>query len=106
MSAICFEHCPANIAGVPQIGDITPFAAGKYELPSRTEIPIAVNHRPLYARTMVRYVSTERTDVHHTRWKKFFCREMRRAEGVYIGKSPVCDVCPDFGECHGTEDHG
>ena len=43
-------------------------------------------------------------NVHGMRWKKFFYREMCQAEGVYICKSPVCDVCPDFRECYGTED--
>jgi nitrogen fixation protein NifQ len=38
------------------------------------------------------------------RWKKFFYREMCQAEGVYVCKSPVCDVCPDFGECFGAEE--
>lgn len=40
----------------------------------------------------------------HMRWKKFFYREMCQAEGVYVCKSPVCDVCPDFGHCYGGED--
>ncbi|WP_239988742.1 nitrogen fixation protein NifQ [Paramagnetospirillum kuznetsovii] len=43
-------------------------------------------------------------NVQGMRWKKFFYREMCQAEGVYICKSPVCDVCPDFGECYGVED--
>ena len=38
------------------------------------------------------------------RWKKFFYREMCQAEGVYLCKSPVCDVCPDFTECFKLED--
>ncbi|MBI3445650.1 MAG: nitrogen fixation protein NifQ [Magnetospirillum sp.] len=31
-------------------------------------------------------------------------RSLRQAEGVYVCKSPVCDVCPDFGHCYGGED--
>lgn len=42
-------------------------------------------------------------NLRHMRWKKFFYREMCRAEGVYVCKSPVCDVCPDFDHCHGDE---
>jgi len=38
------------------------------------------------------------------KWKKFFYREMCQAEGVYVCKSPVCDVCVDFDDCFGTED--
>lgn len=45
-------------------------------------------------------------NVQGMRWKKFFYREMCQAEGVYVCKSPVCDVCPDFGECYGTEEPG
>ncbi len=43
-------------------------------------------------------------NVRGMRWKKFFYREMCQAEGVYICKSPVCDVCPDFSECYGGEE--
>ncbi|CUW41604.1 NifQ protein,Protein involved in biosynthesis of iron-molybdenum cofactor of nitrogenase [Magnetospirillum sp. XM-1] len=43
-------------------------------------------------------------NVRHMRWKKFFYREMCQAEGVYVCKSPVCDVCPDFAHCYGNED--
>ena len=38
------------------------------------------------------------------RWKKFFYRELCQAEGVYICKSPVCDVCADFNECFKIEE--
>ncbi|OAN45666.1 hypothetical protein A6A04_07195 [Paramagnetospirillum marisnigri] len=38
------------------------------------------------------------------RWKKFFYREMCQAEGVYVCKSPVCDVCPDVSHCFGAEE--
>ena len=43
-------------------------------------------------------------NVQGMRWKKFFYREMCQAEGVHICKSPVCDICPDFGECYGAEE--
>ena len=43
-------------------------------------------------------------NVQGMRWKKFFYREMCQAEGVHICKSPVCDICPDFNECYGTEE--
>ena len=43
-------------------------------------------------------------NVHGMRWKKFFYREMCQAEGVYVCKSPVCDVCPDVGECYGVDE--
>lgn len=43
-------------------------------------------------------------NVRGMRWKKFFYREMCQAEGVYVCKSPVCDVCPDFGGCYGVEE--
>ena len=42
-------------------------------------------------------------NVRGMRWKKFFYREMCQAEGVYVCKSPVCDICPDFGACYGPE---
>lgn len=40
----------------------------------------------------------------HMRWKKFFYREMCQAEGVFVCKSPICDVCPDFSHCYGAEE--
>jgi len=43
-------------------------------------------------------------NVRGMRWKKFFYREMCQAEGVFICKSPVCDGCPDFGECYTPEE--
>ncbi|KIL99475.1 Nitrogenase FeMo-cofactor synthesis molybdenum delivery protein NifQ [Paramagnetospirillum magnetotacticum MS-1] len=43
-------------------------------------------------------------NVNGMRWKKFFYREMCMAEGVYVCKSPVCDICPDYSECYGGKD--
>ena len=38
-------------------------------------------------------------NVRNMRWKKFFYREMCQAEGILVCKSPVCDICADYGEC-------
>lgn len=38
------------------------------------------------------------------RWKKFFYREMCQAEGIYLCKSPICDLCQDFNECFKPDD--
>lgn len=38
------------------------------------------------------------------RWKKFFYREMCEAEGLHLCKSPVCDTCPEYGQCFGVAD--
>jgi len=43
-------------------------------------------------------------NVRGMRWKKFFYREMCHAEGIYVCKSPICDVCPDFSQCFSGED--
>ena len=42
-------------------------------------------------------------NVRGMRWKKFFYREMCQAEGVYVCKSPTCDIGPDFDDCFKPE---
>lgn len=50
------------------------------------------------------FPAVARRNTRGMRWKKFFYREMCEAEGVHVCKSPVCDVCPDYGQCFGAED--
>ncbi len=37
------------------------------------------------------------------KWKKFFYRQLCKAEGIYTCRSPSCEVCADFQECFGPE---
>lgn len=38
------------------------------------------------------------------KWKKFFYRELCQMDGIVVCKAPVCDVCPDFQHCFGSEE--
>jgi len=64
------------------------------------------NRRELSDMLFRHFPAVAARNVRGMRWKKFFYREMCQAEGVYVCKSPVCDTCPDFGECYGTEEKG
>lgn len=59
------------------------------------------NRRELSDMLFRHFPAVAARNVRGMRWKKFFYREMCQAEGVYVCKSPVCDTCPDFGECYG-----
>jgi nitrogen fixation protein NifQ len=62
------------------------------------------NRRELSDMLFRHFPAVAARNIHGMRWKKFFYREMCQAEGVHVCKSPVCDICPDFGECYGTKD--
>lgn len=64
------------------------------------------NRRELSDMLFRHFPAVAARNVRGMRWKKFFYREMCQAEGVYACKSPVCDTCPDFGECYGVEGQG
>ena len=38
------------------------------------------------------------------KWKKFFYKQLCQQEGIYICRSPSCEVCPDYDNCFGSED--
>ncbi|HEB57413.1 MAG TPA: nitrogen fixation protein NifQ [Gammaproteobacteria bacterium] len=38
------------------------------------------------------------------KWKKFFYKQLCNAEGIYVCRSPSCEVCADFQECFGPEE--
>ncbi len=38
------------------------------------------------------------------KWKKFFYKQLCNAEGIYICRSPSCEVCADYQECFGPEE--
>lgn len=38
------------------------------------------------------------------KWKKFLYKQLCEAEGVYVCRSPSCEVCVDYHNCFGTED--
>lgn len=43
-------------------------------------------------------------NVQDMKWKKFFYREMCRAEGLDNCKSPICSQCADHAACFGAEE--
>ncbi|NVK18830.1 MAG: nitrogen fixation protein NifQ [Methylocystaceae bacterium] len=43
-------------------------------------------------------------NVHNMKWKKFIYRELCQTEGIYVCRSPSCDVCVDYDECFGPEE--
>jgi len=38
------------------------------------------------------------------KWKKFFYKQLCQQEGIYVCRSPSCEVCPDYNDCFGPED--
>ena len=38
------------------------------------------------------------------KWKKFLYKQLCVAEGIYVCRSPSCEVCPDYSDCFGPED--
>jgi len=38
------------------------------------------------------------------KWKKFFYKQLCNAEGIYICRSPSCEVCVDYNNCFGSEE--
>ena len=38
------------------------------------------------------------------KWKKFLYKQLCAAEGIYVCRSPSCEVCADYGVCFGPED--
>ncbi len=43
-------------------------------------------------------------NVHNMKWKKFLYKQLCIAEGVYVCRSPSCEVCADYQDCFGPED--
>jgi len=43
-------------------------------------------------------------NVHNMKWKKFLYKQLCIAEGVYVCRSPSCEVCSDYLDCFGPED--
>ncbi len=39
------------------------------------------------------------------KWKKFLYKQLCEAEGIYICRSPSCEVCIDYENCFGSEDY-
>lgn len=38
------------------------------------------------------------------KWKKFLYKQLCVAEGIYVCRSPSCEVCPDYAGCFGPEE--
>ncbi len=38
------------------------------------------------------------------KWKKFLYKQLCEAEGIYVCRSPSCEVCADYSVCFGPED--
>lgn len=38
------------------------------------------------------------------KWKKFLYKQLCLAEGIYVCRSPSCEVCPDYQGCFGPEE--
>lgn len=38
------------------------------------------------------------------KWKKFFYKQLCIAEGIYVCRSPSCEVCPDYNDCFSPEE--
>ncbi len=40
----------------------------------------------------------------HMKWKKFLYKQLCQREGVYVCRSPSCEVCADYAVCFGPEE--
>lgn len=61
---------------------------------------IGLFSRQELTRAMQRYFGPLASkNVRDMKWKKFIYRQMCEEEGLFVCKSPVCDVCPDLKEC-------
>ena len=38
------------------------------------------------------------------KWKKFLYKQLCDGEGIYVCRSPSCEVCADYAKCFGPED--
>lgn len=38
------------------------------------------------------------------KWKKFLYKQMCEGEGIYVCRSPSCEVCTDYKNCYGNEE--
>jgi nitrogen fixation protein NifQ len=38
------------------------------------------------------------------KWKKFLYKQLCEAEGIYVCRSPSCEVCADYHNCFGSEE--
>ncbi|MGB0723735.1 MAG: nitrogen fixation protein NifQ [Gammaproteobacteria bacterium] len=38
------------------------------------------------------------------KWKKFLYKQLCESEGIYVCRSPSCEVCPDYDNCFGPEE--
>ena len=43
-------------------------------------------------------------NVRDMKWKKFLYKQLCQREGVYVCRSPSCEVCADYANCFGPED--
>lgn len=43
-------------------------------------------------------------NVHDMKWKKFLYKQLCQQEGMYVCRSPSCEVCVDYQDCFGPED--
>lgn len=43
-------------------------------------------------------------NVHDMKWKKFLYKQLCQQAGVYVCRSPSCEVCTDYQNCYGPED--
>ncbi len=43
-------------------------------------------------------------NVHDMKWKKFLYKQLCQREGVYVCRSPSCEVCADYAVCFGSEE--
>ena len=43
-------------------------------------------------------------NVKDMKWKKFLYKQLCQREGVYVCRSPSCEVCADYAKCFGPEE--
>ncbi len=58
----------------------------------------------LTALMMRNFPSLARRNARDMKWKKFLYKQLCAAEGLYVCRSPSCEVCVDYDACFGPED--
>lgn len=65
------------------------------QLPSRNELSALITHW---------FPRLAALNTHNMKWKKFLYKQLCLREELLVCKAPSCGVCPDHGQCFGSEE--
>lgn len=62
------------------------------------------NRRELSALLQANFPSLAARNTGDMKWKKFLYKQLCESAGIYVCRSPSCEVCQDYAKCFGPED--